>query len=236
MRNKILFASVLLFISCISSYASRLAFQESDSLIKVVGVISDQDDGKPVEAKVYYEKLPYFDDIGISSSKKASGMFEVYMILGHEYMMEVKGQGFETAQKEIKVVDEGNRQMTVDFKLAPDFENKKITIENLNFASGRSVISSPSFAGLNVFAEWLKARPNAIVQLDGHTDFQGNANANLNLSQDRVDAVQVYLVKKGIKKNRIRTKAFGGDFPLTLERTPEGKAANRRVEVQIIQQ
>jgi OOP family OmpA-OmpF porin len=236
MKNRVLFVLVLFYLGYFSSYASRLAYQENDSLIKVVGVISDQDDGKPVVAKVYYEKLPYFDDIGISSSKKVSGSYEVYMIIGNEYLIEVKGDGFEPTQKEVKVVDEGNGQMTLNFSLKPDFGHKKIAIENLNFASGRSVISSSSYVGLDVFAEWLDARPNAIVQLDGHTDFQGNANANLNLSQDRVDAVQVYLIKKGIKKNRIRTKAFGGKFPITLERTSEGKAKNRRVEVQIIQQ
>ncbi|MEM8895354.1 MAG: OmpA family protein, partial [Bacteroidota bacterium] len=77
-------------------------------------------------------------------------------------------------------------------------------------------------------------RPDKIIQLEGHTDFQGNSAANMQLSQDRVDAVKEYLVDNGIKKNRVLTKAFGGTQPLSTERTDEAKASNRRVEVRII--
>jgi outer membrane protein OmpA-like peptidoglycan-associated protein len=74
-----------------------------------------------------------------------------------------------------------------------------------------------------------------VIQLEGHTDFRGNAQLNLELSQKRVDAVRDYLTGKGVAKHRIKTKAFGGTQPLSREDTPDAHALNRRVEVRILQ-
>ena len=81
---------------------------------------------------------------------------------------------------------------------------------------------------------YLNERPGMVIQLEGHTDFAGNADANMALSQARVEAVKDYMVGKGIKKNRLYTKAFGGTQPLTEERTDEAKTRNRRVEVRVL--
>ena len=107
-------------------------------------------------------------------------------------------------------------------------------MENLIFATGKSDISSSSYEELDGLAHTMKGRSSIIVQLEGHTDFAGNAQANLQLAQDRVEEVKTYLVRKGIKKNRILLKAFGGSKPLTRDRTEEGRRSNRRVEVRII--
>jgi outer membrane protein OmpA-like peptidoglycan-associated protein len=70
--------------------------------------------------------------------------------------------------------------------------------------------------------------------LEGHTDSQGNPGSNLKLSQSRVEAVKKYLVKKGVSKKRVKTKAFGGTQPLRNEMTPEDRVMNRRVEMRIL--
>ena len=70
--------------------------------------------------------------------------------------------------------------------------------------------------------------------MEGHTDAQGSAKANMDLSQDRVDAVKKYLTAKGIGKTRIATKAFGGTKPLSREKTEDARALNRRVEMRVL--
>ena len=80
----------------------------------------------------------------------------------------------------------------------------------------------------------MNENPSIIIQLEGHTDFAGNPDANMRLSEARVIAVKEYLVDKDVKKSRIFTKAFGGTLPMTKERTDEAKALNRRVEVRVI--
>lgn len=74
-----------------------------------------------------------------------------------------------------------------------------------------------------------------VIQLEGHTDYLGDPAKNLKLSQQRVDAVKGYLVSKGVNKNRIKTKAFGGTMPLSRDNTPEAHRMNRRVELRILQ-
>lgn len=74
-----------------------------------------------------------------------------------------------------------------------------------------------------------------VIQLEGHTDYLGDAEKNLKLSQQRVDAVKGYLTQKSINKNRVKTKAFGGTNPLSKDDTPEAHRMNRRVELRILQ-
>lgn len=73
-----------------------------------------------------------------------------------------------------------------------------------------------------------------VIQLEGHTDYLGDPAKNMKLSEQRVEAVRSYLVSKGIHKNRIKLKAFGGTMPLSRDNTPEGHRLNRRVEMRIL--
>src|SRR6187551_2847091 len=91
-----------------------------------------------------------------------------------------------------------------------------------------------SYPGLDEVVQMMKENPKIEIQLEGHTDNVGSPKANLELSQDRVDAVKKYIVKKGISKGRIQTKAFGGSQPLGNEMTPEARTKNRRVEMRIL--
>jgi outer membrane protein OmpA-like peptidoglycan-associated protein len=73
-----------------------------------------------------------------------------------------------------------------------------------------------------------------VIQLEGHTDIGGDPKESLKLSQERVDAVKSYIVSKGINKNKIKTKAFGGTMPLSRENTEQAHKMNRRVVLRIL--
>ncbi len=209
----------------------------NDTIIKVKGRVVDEKTGTPVAASIFYEKLPYYDDMGIAKSNPAEGTFEIFLLKNTSYSIQIKAGGYDPVTEELTVINEpGSGEMTREFLLAPDKANEMIKLENLIFERGRSKISAVSFEELDRLVDWLNERPTTYIQLEGHTDFEGNSNANLALSQERVDAVKEYLVSKGIKKARVETKAFGGTQPLTQERTDEGKRRNRRVEVRVIKE
>jgi len=185
--------------------------QNDKKLIRVTGRVTHADSGKPIAGKVYYEKLPYYDDMGVANTDQSNGVYELFMIENEKYIITVKADSYQALSEEIKIEDLGIGLLEKNFKLLPNEVYEIITLDNLIFAS-------------------------VVIQLEGHTDFQGNTEANMLLSESRVLAVKDYLNKRGIKKSRIRTKAFGGTKPLTRERTPEARTKNRRVEVRILEQ
>jgi OOP family OmpA-OmpF porin len=99
---------------------------------------------------------------------------------------------------------------------------------------GKSVINPESYPELDEIVAMMKLNTKIEIQLEGHTDSQGNEKANFELSQDRVDAVKKYLTSKGIAKDRVKTKAFGGTQPISKDKTEEGRSLNRRVEMRIL--
>lgn len=85
----------------------------------------------------------------------------------------------------------------------------------------------------------LEENPAFKVELRAHTDNKGEGEYNIHLSQKRADAVKNYIVSKGIKRDRIITKAFGSSSPIVPNEKdgqddPEGRAMNRRVEFIIL--
>ncbi|MBI1222573.1 MAG: OmpA family protein [Bacteroidetes bacterium] len=105
---------------------------------------------------------------------------------------------------------------------------------NLEFALGSAVIDPSSYESLNKLAELMNKKPEYKIYISGHTDNTGNAKKNQKLSEDRANAVRVYLQNKGISPGRIKTEGFGADRPVADNSTPEGRQKNRRVEFRII--
>jgi outer membrane protein OmpA-like peptidoglycan-associated protein len=118
------------------------------------------------------------------------------------------------------------------------FEESALKItEKILFASNKSTIDKRSFGLLDDIAKVLAKYPGVKkIQVEGHTDSDGKDDANLKLSQDRVDAVVKYLVGKGVAAERLVAKGFGETKPVGDNATKEGKEANRRVEFQILEQ
>jgi len=68
----------------------------------------------------------------------------------------------------------------------------------------------------------------------GHTDSVGSDAYNQKLSVKRAESVKAYLVTKGIEKNRVYTEGKGEKQPVADNKTPEGRAKNRRVEIEVV--
>jgi len=84
---------------------------------------------------------------------------------------------------------------------------------------------------LEPVANVLRSDPGLKVIIEGHTDSKGTERYNLRLSQRRAEAVKKALVKLGIKAARLKTRGYGESRPLASNKTTEGRALNRRVEI-----
>jgi outer membrane protein OmpA-like peptidoglycan-associated protein len=107
---------------------------------------------------------------------------------------------------------------------------KAIVLEGVVFISGKAVISPESEQILSSAKKTLEDNPDLAVEIRGYTDNVGNAKKNLQLSQSRAEAVKAWLVKSGIPGTRITAKGYGDKNPIGNNKTPEGRAKNRRIE------
>ncbi|HZW08212.1 MAG TPA: OmpA family protein [Phycisphaerales bacterium] len=110
-------------------------------------------------------------------------------------------------------------------------EKKTLILEGVNFETGKSTLTPESEAILNGVAESLVANEEIRVQVGGHTDNTGSLALNRRLSKARAEAVRQYLIGKGVAENRLTAVGFGPDRPVASNRTAEGRAQNRRVEL-----
>jgi outer membrane protein OmpA-like peptidoglycan-associated protein len=115
---------------------------------------------------------------------------------------------------------------------------KEATIQlDIEFGVGSAKISSRYFDQLKRVADQIKASPNRIAVIEGHTDSMGAATTNLQLSQRRAESVRQNLIDHfGIAQERLVAKGFGETRPIASNETPEGRRKNRRVSVILLGQ
>ena len=102
---------------------------------------------------------------------------------------------------------------------------------DVRFDLNKSTVKPESGPLLEQVLALLKQNPALRLSVEGHTDNVGGADANRRLSDDRARAVVAWLVGKGVAAGRLGAKGFGADKPVADNRTEEGRAKNRRVEL-----
>jgi outer membrane protein OmpA-like peptidoglycan-associated protein len=113
-------------------------------------------------------------------------------------------------------------------------ENKKgaaLILKGVNFETGKSTLLPESQATLNDVAASLKANSEIRVEVQGHTDNTGSAATNRRLSLARANAVRQYLIDQGVDGSRLVAKGYGPTKPIASNKTAEGRAQNRRVQL-----
>lgn len=105
---------------------------------------------------------------------------------------------------------------------------------NVTFDTDQSAIRSSFYPVLNSVTLVLKEYPKTIIEVLGHTDSTGSDTYNLQLSKDRASSVAAYLAAQGIDQRRLLSQGFGKRAPIADNSTPEGRQANRRVELRLV--
>jgi outer membrane protein OmpA-like peptidoglycan-associated protein len=113
-------------------------------------------------------------------------------------------------------------------------DDKIELVDRVYFRTDRAIIQRRSLALLDNVATVLAAHPSVRVRIEGHTDDRGDAAYNKQLSQRRAEKVMSYLVGKGVDASRLQAIGYGEEQPLQDNDTEEGRAANRRVDFDIV--
>jgi outer membrane protein OmpA-like peptidoglycan-associated protein len=196
--------------------------------IWIEGKVTDVGTGKGVKANIHYKSLPTG---GITGSFKDS-VYRFSIFGSSKYEVSAEVDGYITSVAIVDPAKGVEGKIVRNLTMTP--KGQTIRLTHLIFQQGKSVIDPASFEELDELAQMLIDNQKLVIQLEGHTDNQGSISKNMELSQERVDAVKEYLTDKKVSKGRVKTKAFGGTKPLSNEKTPEARNLNRRVEIRIL--
>jgi OmpA-OmpF porin, OOP family len=227
----------LIILIALTTLSLHAISQEADSVIVAEGRILNAATKEPVSAKIYYQSLPFGNIIG----SLEGDTYSIPMYDRSKYSILVEAAGFQSAKYMLDPAESGDgKRVTKDIELAAGIPAKThvaghvMRLNNLIFELGKSKISPESHGELELVLKMMKENAKMVIQLEGHTDYQGDAKVNMKLSKQRVESVKQYLEGKGINGSRIKTKAFGGTQPISRDDTPEAHRLNRRVELRIL--
>ena len=105
---------------------------------------------------------------------------------------------------------------------------------NISFPSGQYAILPSFYDVLNSVSLVLKEFDKTAVKVTGHTDSTGGFEMNQTLSENRAKSVADYLGSQGVARTRLHSYGYGPRYPIASNDSPDGRAANRRVELEIL--
>lgn len=176
----------------------------------------------------------------------SAGYAEVLVPAGDRYALEYLSLGRRAASAHVDV-PAGERQdirLTLRYRRhrspppppppagapAPAPEPERLVLDGILFETGSATLEAESGPRLDRVVEYMTHIPSARIRIAGHTDNVGNAARNLELSQERADAVRNYLVGHGIDGSRVEAVGYGDTQPVASNDAEEGRARNRRIE------
>lgn len=125
-------------------------------------------------------------------------------------------------------------EMYAFITLGIDISDKRICLFNINFDFDSYRLRPESKQPLYDVAMMMKAYPEMLIKVYGHTDSLGTENYNNVLSLQRANAVIKYLKSQGIDGSRMEPEGCGKKYPIDTNQTPQGRFRNRRVEIEVM--
>ncbi|HEY4654361.1 MAG TPA: OmpA family protein [Cyclobacteriaceae bacterium] len=215
--------------------------RKPEAWVTVRGKIVDGETGRPLGAKVIYERLPDGKETGIAQTNPETGEYEIRLPGGSIYGIraEAPDRVSESQNLDLTGITEDRTIDVRDFNL----ENIKVTaiaedvtvvMNNVFFDFDKAELKPESHPELNRIVSLMMERIGMEIEVAGHTDAMGPESYNQGLSQRRARAVVTYLSENGIDMRRLKVVYFGESKPVDDNETEEGRTKNRRVEFKIL--
>jgi len=191
---------------------------------------------KPVAAQVTVTGVDFSQDVKIGDN----GQGELAVGKPGSYTLRVSAEGFLSQLHKADVA--AGALVPVDIGLSPApkktgliITDKKIRLRRqIHFETGAATILPDSSSILEEVLDAMLAKNVAKLRIEGHTDDIGGEAKNLQLSQDRANAVMQWLIEHGVAADKLEAVGYGDSKPVAPNLTSRGRALNRRVEFDIL--
>lgn len=117
----------------------------------------------------------------------------------------------------------------------PVVEKPNFNFKNVLFEFDSGVLKTESYMVLDNIVREMQKDPSANFIINGHSSVEGTAEYNQSLSEDRANAVKLYIVNAGVPSENLSTRGFGASKPVASNDTESGREQNRRVEISVAQ-
>jgi outer membrane protein OmpA-like peptidoglycan-associated protein len=205
-------------------------------VVLISGRVLNSKTQQPVSAEIIYEILAKGTEAGFAKANPTTGEYKIILPAKDVYGFWAKAKGYFPVSQNIDLTQVTDYQELIrDLFLTPIEAGQSINLNNIFFEQGSEVLLRQSYSELERVIKILKDNPLMHVQLEGHTDIEGNYTLNMKLSYARVNFIKQFFIEKGIAAERIGMRAFGDVAPITRQRDEESKKMNRRVELRIIE-
>ena len=203
-------------------------------VLKVVtlrGTVIDAKTKKPIAAKISY--VVPSEDNGLDSMQlsASSGKFKISLDAGNKYAYVAAAKGYFPASGAFDLTQaKVGEEVASEIVLNPVAVGESITLNNIYFDTGKYDLLPASSSELDRLVQLMRENVNMEIRVEGHTDNLGDFDKNVELSQNRANAVKKYLVAKGIDSARVGAKGLGSTRPVSKGTSEAERRRNRRVE------
>ncbi len=213
----------------------------------VSGTVLDKLTHKPLSAKIELSDLAKDEPLGTFFSNSTTGKFYFSVAAGKNYGITATGYHYTFYSQHYNVPDTAKyRELNYQIELIPlEQDSTKPIVEHINDSIGiqlnniffdfnKSVLRSESIPELKQLIKFLVVNTKLKIEISGHTDSVGTLEYNRKLSQDRAEAVRLYLIEHNITANRVTARGYGATLPIAPNDSEENRQRNRRTEFKII--
>lgn len=200
----------------------------------VKGVIRSKSDNKPIQAQIELIDVATSKTIATLQSG-ADGVFFHSLPTGFNYAFNVSKPGYLFYSENFELVNEASADnpFNLNIMLEPVSTGSAVVLRNIFFDVNAATLKPESKAEIEKLVQFLKSNPTAKIEIGGHTDNTGTAQANQILSEARAKTLYDALLQNGIDASRLTYKGYGATKPIADNASDIGRAQNRRTEVRI---
>lgn len=201
---------------------------QPDANTKFTGTLTDSLTGEAYSGIVSIIDL----DNGIEVAPKflkEDGSFEFDLINNNNYLLVIQGDEF------FRIEEIFHLEGDMELHKVTEPVSSKVKFESLEFENGKADLLPEMYGDLIKVSNFLLDNPDFKLKISGHTDSSGQADFNLDLSQQRAEAIRNYIIYfNGVDEERVDAIGYGSSKPIIKEeKTEEDRRVNRRVEFEI---
>ncbi len=206
-----------------------------DKLISLEGVIRDEETNKIIPATIKVNNINTKEKVVEIKNNEVTGKYSVVLQEGEKYDISISSKS-RTFHSEVIDLENVKKYQMVnkDIKLKSLKTNTSFVLNNIFFGFDSANVKKDSELELERVVELMTTNPTMSVEISAHTDDKGADVYNNRLSQARAEAVVMFLVQKGIVKERLTAKGYGKSQPSVPNDSDENRAKNRRVEFKVV--